>query len=69
MQYANRPIITPAEWDCIATRRIQLVGEEWNDLSVDDRFWIVFNWLKEYQILDPDKTQRQLFMCKPYWEQ
>ena len=62
-----RKTITPTEWDAVVNQRIQTIRKEWDTLPVDDRFWIVFNWLKEYQIFDPAKAKRQLLVVKPYW--
>ena len=37
-------------------------------MAEEDRFWLVFNWHKEFKMVDPTKTGRQLVVCKPYWK-
>jgi hypothetical protein len=68
MSDSGRKTITPAEWEMIVDRRIQAMYGEWDRLSVDDRFWLVFNWTKEFNILNSSTAKRQLFICKPYWQ-
>jgi hypothetical protein len=60
--------ITPAQWELIVSQRIHDLKTVWDEMAVEDRFWVVFNWHKEFRVFDPAKGNRQLFVCKPYWK-
>lgn len=68
MNQIARQKITPAQWESLVSQRIFNLKTAWNAMAEEDRFWMVFNWHKEFKMVDPTKTGRQLVVCKPYWK-
>ncbi len=50
------------------SQRILAIREEWNTMSVYERYWRVFNWMKEYKSVSPGTSKRRLLFSKPYWQ-
>ncbi|OJW80512.1 MAG: hypothetical protein BGO59_34095 [Spirosoma sp. 48-14] len=56
------------EWDEMFSQRILAICDEWNAMSVDERFWRVFNWMKECKSDSQAASKRRLLLVKPYWQ-